>query len=99
MSDVLEYKKVRVRKEHQCYFCHRKIPKGFSATHGKGIWQGDFFNVYFCNTCSTLTKEFPDYMTDSDGSYSEWEFEDVMSWYDCSTPLQLLNALRKEYKK
>lgn len=42
MSNVVEYKEVRVRKEHQCFFCHRKIPKGFTATHGKGIWQGDF---------------------------------------------------------
>ena len=99
MSDFQFEKKIKTKKEHRCFLCERKILKGFTAHNVKGKYEGEFYNAYYCNTCNTLAKEFTEYVTDYDGMYSNWEFQEAMSWYNCSTPLQFLNALRKEYKK
>lgn len=94
MSDFQNMKKVTVRKSHRCCLCNRKIPKGFSAVHYSGKYEGEFFNVYYCNTCNTIATDFPEAVTDYDGYNSDWIFEETMSDYDCATPLQLLNKLR-----
>ena len=98
MSDFLNNRFIKhTRKIHQCDLCLRKIPKGFSAHNIKGVYDGEFFNIYHCNTCNELGKEFYEYVTDGwDGCFDSQALQDSMDDYECSTPLQLLNTLRKQ---
>lgn len=96
MVSVSSEKKVKIRKEHYCQICNRKIPKGFSAHFYSGITDEHcFFNVYLCNTCDTLSKEFPDSVTDFwEGYFDNETLCESMSKAEANTPLQLLNKLR-----
>lgn len=94
-----QYKIIKkTRKIHRCDICYRRIPKGFSAHFYTGINnEGEFFNCYLCNTCETLTEEFPDAVLDwHEGYFDTQTLYDSMSEEGVSTPLQLLNKLRKE---
>ena len=88
----------KTRKPHRCDICGRRIPKGFSAHFYTGINNEDeFFNCYLCNTCETLTDEFPHTVLDyHEGYFDTQTLYDSMSDEGVSTPLQLLNKLRKE---
>ena len=88
----------KTRKPHRCDICCRRIPKGFSVHFYTGINnEGEFFNCYLCNTCETLTDEFPHTVLDChEGYFDARTLYDSMSDEGVSTPLQLLNKLRKE---
>ena len=90
----------KTRKIHRCYICDRKIPKGFSAHFYTGINNDDeFFNCYLCNTCETLTNQFPNTVLDCcEGYFDTQTLYDSMSEEGVSTPLQLLNKLRSRYE-
>ena len=100
MSDFFQEVKIKhTRKQRCCDLCLRKIPKGFSAWNLKGVYDGEFFNSYFCNTCKRLSDEFYEYVTESwCGYYDPQALQDNMNDYECSTPLQLLNKLREREK-
>ena len=99
MADLYSEKKVKTRKEHRCDLCGRKIPKGFTAVYKKGKkFMGDFFSVYHCNTCAELGKYFYEFVTDWEGYYSSEDLADSMQYFECTTPLQLLNKLKEKYK-
>ena len=91
----------KTRKIHRCDICGRKIPKGFSAHFYTGINNDDeFFNCYLCNTCETLTNEFPNTVMDCcEGYFDSQTLYDSMGEEGVSTPLQLLNKLRSHYEK
>ena len=88
----------KTRNLHRCCICGRRIPKGFSAHFYTGINnEHEFFNLYLCNTCETLTDEFPHTVLDChEGYFDTQTLYDSMSDEGVSTPLQLLNKLRKE---
>ena len=93
-----QYKIIKkTRKMHRCTICDRKIPKGFSAHFYTGVNnEGEFFNCYLCNTCETLSNEFPDSVIDMwEGYFDTQTLYDSMSEEEVNTPLQLLNKLRK----
>ncbi len=86
----------KTRKEHRCFICCRKIPKGFSAIHYKGK-ADDFYDDYLCNTCQKLVEEFPDSVQDWwEGCFDSQTFFDSCSDNNVATPLQLLNELRRK---
>ena len=97
MSDFERITKIKhIRKERPCDLCGRKIPKGFSAYNNTGVYEGQFFFSYFCNTCEALINEFREYVTDGwCGCYDDQELQNSIASYDCSTPFQLLNKLRQ----
>lgn len=39
MSDFQFEKKIKTKKEHRCFLCERKIPKGFTAHNVKGKFE------------------------------------------------------------
>lgn len=95
MNEFQTEKKVKTRKEHECCICSRRIPKGFTARHAKGKSGEGFFNVYICNTCYELQQDFPDSVCHwYEGYWDSDTYEDSLTEYDCTTPLQLLNKLR-----
>ena len=96
MSDLYNEKKVHTRKPHQCLGCFRTIPKGFSAIHVRGICDDGFFRYYLCNTCNQITKEYREAIIDDEGNVDNYTLSECMSENECSTPLQLLNKLRKK---
>ena len=51
MGDFGDFKHVKTRKEHQCVFCGRTIPKGTKARNFSGLWEGDWQNWYTCGFC------------------------------------------------
>lgn len=65
MSDFIESKQIKTRKDHECCFCTYTIPKYSIAMHSKGKFDGEWFNHYMCELCSY-------YM---DNIYCENEFE------------------------
>ena len=65
MATTLKSKSVIIRKEHQCFSCLRKFPKGTKMAYWVGIYEGDFCASYSCMTCveimnSTNEVEFPE---------------------------------------
>jgi hypothetical protein len=51
LSDTLESKIVVTRKEHQCWGCARKIPKGLKMRVLKLAEDGKVVSSYWCETC------------------------------------------------
>ena len=97
MTELYESKAVKkTRKAHICEICGRKIPKGFSARVHKGMYDGEFFRYYTCNTCTQLVEKYPAVCVDEDELFVDGAMlYDTMSDYNCSTPLQLLNKLER----
>ena len=96
MTELYEKKKVKIRKPHQCCVCLRKIPKGFKCIHHSGKTEDGFFNYYTCNTCNIIANEYPKVCVDEwEGYVDEQTFADNLHENKCTTPLQLLNKLRK----
>ena len=86
----------RTRTQHKCDGCRRVIAKGSSAFHQWGKYDGEFYSYYLCSICYELAKNFPQFIID------DWEgFVDVdtlyayMSEYNCETPEELLEKLKK----
>lgn len=96
MTELYEEKKVKIRKPHQCCVCLRKIPKGFKCNYHSGKTEDGFFSYYTCNTCHTIINEYPNVCVDNWEEYvDEQTFADNLHENKCTTPLQLLNKLRK----
>jgi len=46
-----DYEIRKIRKEHICVSCNRKIPIGKKANYYNGMWEGDWQNWYMCMFC------------------------------------------------
>lgn len=65
---VLEHKTVTTRKEHECFGCCEKFPKGSKMEYNVTVDQGDFGSYYLCLDCVEKLKEI-----------ENWVFEDGFS--------------------
>jgi hypothetical protein len=67
MSDVLLNKIVKTRKEHSCWGCKRKFPKGTMMNLIKNAGEGIVFNSYWCEICDKYLQDNPDILMEGDG--------------------------------
>ena len=96
MSDFYNGRFVKTRKIHFCDLCNRKIPLGWRVYFQSGMYGGEFYYMYLCNTCYRLQSEFPDSVSDEcEGCLDSQYLFDSMNDYGCVTPYQLLCKLRK----
>ena len=62
--DILENKKVKTRKDHLCFACHRKFPKGTEMSRQVNVSYGEIYQVYWCETCDEILQNHSDYVYD-----------------------------------
>lgn len=66
MSDFYNERKVKkTRKDHKCFGCREKLPKGSMAFYISGVYEGDFSFYYLCIPC----KEWIDQNPGQDGDF------------------------------
>ena len=87
MAVTLQYKKVRTRKEHQCYSCFRKFEPKTKMNYWAGIYEGDFGSVYWCETCDKIMQ------LDEEFEYPEGFVHEMLD--KNQTPEDLLNSLQQ----
>lgn len=96
MTEIYNEKYIKIRKPHVCEVCLRKLPKGYECHNHHGKTEDGFFNYYTCNTCYEILCHYSDICIDiSDGYIDNSLFEEHMTENKCSTPLQLLNKLKR----
>ncbi len=49
--ETLQYKKVKTRKEHNCWGCARPFPAGSVLLYTVTVDGGDFGSSYWCDVC------------------------------------------------
>ena len=67
MSVSFPTKKVITRKPHRCFGCSRKFEPKTSMVINSGIWEGDLYSYYLCNTCESLLPIYSKDLDYSDG--------------------------------
>lgn len=84
MSDFVNSKRVRARKEYKCFLCSTKIEKKEYHIVHDGRWEGEWFKNRLHETCDEYIS---DYINDSgDPEYTpEWIEEYLFEKYclDC----------------
>ena len=89
--DYLVNKDVITRKEHCCFGCGRKFPKGTKLIYSKAVNNVEFSSVYWCKTCSTYWNK---YMTGYDEiGYGELKSEDTEGWESIRNEIEGMEAL------
>ena len=58
MKDILENKRVITRKQHQCWGCNRKFPKGSSMSVFVSAENGNIVRSYWCNDCERVWDKY-----------------------------------------
>ena len=48
---VLQYKTVKARKDHPCFWCGEKINAGAECNYSAGIFEGDFYSGWMHLEC------------------------------------------------
>ncbi len=76
--DILVSKDVITKKEHNCWGCGRKFPKGSKLTFVKGVDSGEFASAYWCQTCNEYWNRNMSY--DDEIGYGELKSEDFRVW-------------------
>jgi len=61
MSEVLECKNVITRKEHQCFGCCIKFPKGSNMAVHVEVGDGGICRTYWCDVCIRVWKKYMQY--------------------------------------
>lgn len=84
---MLEFYRQRypvARKEHECEYCHRIIPKGERYSYEAGKFDGDMFSRKLCSECMSILN---DYFIENDvEEFDWWEVSDWLSdtfCFDC----------------
>ena len=86
----------RTRKPHKCDACRRIIPKGSGAFHQWGKSDGAFYSYYLCSTCHELARDFPQFIIDDWEGFIEPDIlSEYMAYYECKTPEEFLDKLKK----
>jgi len=76
--DILENKDVKTNKEHCCFGCSRKFPKGTVLNYNKTVDGGVISSAYWCKTCMEYWKR---YMENGDEiGYGDLKYEDTENW-------------------
>lgn len=52
----------KTRKQYVCDGCLDKIPIGFEAKRGAGVFQGDFYNYIICIPCDNYLQSSCDFL-------------------------------------
>lgn len=65
MADFSTSRFVTTRKPHQCWGCGEMFPAGSRMEHTAGVWGGDFYSSYYCDTCHDWLVENQDYFLDN----------------------------------
>lgn len=76
--DILDAKIVTTRKEHHCYGCARKFPKGSRLQVVTSVDGGEIGSAYWCPTCQAYWQKHMEYGDLI--AYGELKQEDSEGW-------------------
>ena len=62
MSDFSTSRFVTTRKPHQCWGCGGVFPAGSKMEDTVGVWRGEFYGFYYCETCHDWLVNNPDFL-------------------------------------
>lgn len=61
MIEVLEHKRVVTKKEHRCFGCDRKFPKGSNMSAHTEVGDGGICRTYWCDDCTRVWNKYMGY--------------------------------------
>lgn len=79
--DVLDDRKVIIRKPQNCWGCRREFPKGTELVYVKLVDADGFSSCYWCPVCVAVMDRMPAWEKEDGFAYGELidEFE---NWHD-----------------
>lgn len=83
---------VKIRKEHKCLACCRSFPKGTEMQLQVNIDEGRIFNVYLCDTCEDLMRNYPN-LFGYEGEFEKGCVKGEIIECNATTPEELLSEL------
>ncbi len=90
MITVLRVKKIRTRKDRQCFACLRQFKTGSNMV-SITCAEGGIWTIYQCETCRELFDLYPDSLLNNDGIFDEGCVADAISQIPLvDTPEELL---------
>lgn len=92
---ILTHKDVLTKKPHTCIFCLRKFNKGIGMTYQSGIYDGDFYSNYTCETCDKIIDM--DTESDCEEGYPRGYVNEMLDVKQ--SPEELLQQLREKEEK
>lgn len=75
---IIKQNSVKTRKEHYCFGCARKMPKGSKMESITSVDGGDISTVYWCDVCHEYWNEHMSYGDEI--GYGELRGEDREGW-------------------
>ena len=91
---TLRFKRVKTRKEHQCFACLRLFPPGTEMMM-QTCASNDIYTIYNCDTCDQLLTYYSDSFMDNEGLYPEGCVQEELSQSSAETPEALLGLWNK----
>ncbi|MDO9527620.1 MAG: hypothetical protein Q7J27_00500 [Syntrophales bacterium] len=93
--DILQTKKIKTRKPHQCLTCLRKFEAGTEMITQTIVNNRKIYVIWYCETCDQLTAEFEDSFLDNDNLFQEGCVCETMSGFGVDTPEELLELFNR----
>lgn len=94
MSENIRTKVVFTRKEHLCFLCVRKFPKGTKMNTWTCTGDDGIYTLHSCSTCEEIIKKEPS----DDRWYEEGHVSEMINGYgqERQTPEDYLRNLREK---
>jgi len=98
MTHEINRKEVKTRKQHRCHACGEVFEKSSRMTASTNVDGGDIYTLYYCEFCSELIDNWPEYFMDDMLFYNDCVKDYI---YHCcgdeniKTPRELLSLLKK----
>lgn len=78
MGNFIKSKQVKTRKEHSCFGCGRKFPKGSKLTASTSSDFDGIQTTYWCNVCLEYWSRYME--TNDEIMFGELRSEDKNGW-------------------
>ncbi|MBE3553584.1 MAG: hypothetical protein IMW85_00930 [Thermicanus sp.] len=75
---IISSEMVKTRKDHYCFGCARKIPKGNKMQRVKSVDMGSISTIYWCEVCQEYWNKHVDY--EDEIGYGDLRFNDTEGW-------------------
>jgi len=83
----LSEKTVMTRKEHHCFGCARKFPKGSRLQVITSVDGGEIGRAYWCDTCQEYWRKYMQYGDEI--GYGDLKSEDEFGWNEIRREIEV----------
>ena len=93
--DVLDNRKVIIRKPHNCWGCRREFPKGTELTYVKLVDAGGFSSCYWCPVCESVLDGLQAWEKEDGFAYGE-VIDEYENWHEVAERLKDMTLPKEE---